>query len=169
MSATLEKVFLHTYTIADLHRQLGLLQECLEEVLYHTSEHANTLQAGVVHARSIGSSTDAEVIEQWGESVWSMFTQHNLADQISALKKEIDMLPTLILYVPVAFDAPATKVVGVWCRENVDAHVMIELLVNPEATGGCAFVYKDTYHDYSLHTAMKSNQGIVKELLTSYV
>ena len=69
---------------------------------------------------------------------------------------------------PVAFDEAAVAHVGMWCREEVGPHIMLDIIVDPDTTGGCAFVYNDTYHDHSLGHAMEAHKGVVTELLNAY-
>lgn len=171
MSVTLEHICKNTFTVSDLHRRLGLLQECLEEVLFHTGAQTlgSIMSAGVVHAKKVGSDSDVQALKEWGDDVWNEFHSHNLVKQIEQLRKEGEILPSFTLYVPVVFDEESTKEIGLWCRENIDPRILLELIVEASVVGGCAFVSKDTYHDFSLHEAMNNSTGVVRELLNSYV
>ncbi len=101
--------------------------------------------------------------------VWGFFQSPTMPAVINKLKKESELLPSLVVYFPVQFDAEATKIVSVWCREKIHPLLLLETYVDPSVIGGCAFVSKDTHHDYSIRHAMKDNKGVVSELLASYV
>lgn len=154
-----------------MYRRVGLLQECLEEVLYH-QDHGSDIDsrsnAFVEHAQKSGSSHDVHVLETWLQEIWETFDGHNLDDAMEKLKGEIKTLPSLILYVPVSFDEPAIEIVGVWSREHVHPQLLLDLQVDPAVIGGCAFVYNDTYHNISFRELMKRHTGLVTELLQSY-
>jgi hypothetical protein len=167
MATTLEQICVNTYTTTDLHRRLGLFQECLEEVLYH-KDTESVMKSGIAYAKKVGSEEDAKALSEWGRGIWELFQAHNLAEHISVLKYDGEMLPTLTLYVPVAFDNEAVSIIGSWCRKNINTLILLEIIIDPEVTGGCSFVFNDSYHDFSLHNAMKNNKGIVNTLLTSY-
>ena len=172
MSPALKKICENTHTTNDFHRRLGLLQECLEEVLYHDDAHADInsrITLGVAHAQKVGTSEDAQALEEWGVAVWSLFQIRNVVAVITKIKEEGELLPVLTLYIPVAFDTQGTKLVSVWCRENINPQILLELVVDSKVTGGCAFVLNDTYHDFSLRHAVEQNKGIVTQLLSSYV
>lgn len=171
MSLKTDKVCANTHTVADLYRRLGLLHECLEEVLFHRRVAGSVFSLRdslALCAKEAGNQEDAQAILQWGEEVWGNFTEHNLVEEMVSLKNELLTLPILTVYVPVQFTPDAEAVLGVWCKEHIGKNLMLELLIDPNVTGGCAFVSHDTFHDYSLKRAFDSNKGIVAELLSSY-
>lgn len=169
MSTILEQLCAQTYTPSDLHRRLGLLQECFEEVFYHIKiEEGSIADAVVAHSETVGSQEDIAFLRALPNDVWKEFAAGNFIDVIASLKKESEILPTLTLYVPVLFDESALAGVALWCKEEVHKGILLELIVKPSTVGGCAFVYNDTYHDVSLSHMMANNKGAVKALLSSY-
>ena len=160
----------NTYTTADIHRRIGLLHTCLEEVLFHqdTDPSLSTKARCVAHAERIASPVEVEALSAWDESVFTFFSQQNLSAQIQVLKEQTETLPRFVMYVPVQFDEKALAHVGQWCRTQMSPLLLLDLHVDPNVTGGCAFVSNDTYIDLSLHRSLSAQKGIVAELLSSY-
>jgi len=47
----------------------------------------------------------------------------------------------------------------VWLRENLDQpRLVFDFKVDPSLIGGCAFVYKGVYKDYSLRARISDNK-----------
>jgi hypothetical protein len=102
------------------------------------------------------------------DEVWNFFTRENITGALSELKKEIDLLPKLDVYVPIVFDEEAKAHVGTWVRSNVDVRIMLRIHVDPHTVGGCQFAYHDTIHTDTLRTRMEAQRGVVTSLLASY-
>lgn len=170
MPSLLDTICVTTFTITDLHRRLGLLQECLEEVMYHGDRMSTQTRTEMcrAYATKIATTDDARVLSTWGEQVWESFTFKNLVEGVALLKRESDVLPQMVLYTPVVFDAAALELVGRWLRESVNPKLMLEVHVDASVTGGCAFVANSTYYDFSFRHLLTSQKGLVANLLSSY-
>jgi peptidoglycan/LPS O-acetylase OafA/YrhL len=58
-------------------------------------------------------------------------------------------MPKVTLYIPVHFSIAQIERIGTWFRTQVQADILLDLKIDPDAVGGCAFVYKNTFHDVS--------------------
>ena len=168
MEEALLEICANTYTATDIHRRLSLLQECVEEVVYHAHAKGILKEEALAFAKTIMSPLDVQAFSEWGDSVWGLFSPHAVAEVIQALKAQSEMLPMLKLYVPVLFEPEKVASLGQWAREQIAPHILLEMHIDPAVTGGCAFVFNDTYHDYSLHRAFAAHKGVVRELLNTY-
>jgi hypothetical protein len=168
MEDTLHALCLNTYTVADMHRRIGLLKASLEKVLFSNASADDVAQEAVAYAQSIAEEKDKDAVVQWELEVWKRFDAQNLSTQLEVLTKSVALLPVLIVYIPVEFDVVATASLGTWCRENISAKLLLDLHVDPAVTGGCAVVSRDTYVDLSLHSKLREHTGAVTELLNTY-
>jgi hypothetical protein len=166
MEDTLHALCLNTYTVADLHRRIGLLKASLEKILFSSQP---THAEAVLYAQTIAEEKDKEALAQWPHEVWERFDAQNLTTQLQMLTQSVELLPVLVVYVPVEFDSEATASLGTWCRDNISPKLLLDLHVDPAVTGGCAVVSRDTYVDLSLHSKLKEHKGAVTKLLNSYV
>lgn len=165
--ALLERIQKNTYTVGDVSRRVGILRECLETVLF--SDETGSLTDGcIAHLQSLKSSPDVDAVIAWGAEVYESFSQSTVSEKIIALQKMVEELPVLTLYLPVPFKDAELAVVGKWCRENCDPHIVLDVRIEPEVVGGCGFVWNDVYHEFSLKSRMREQRGVVTEALTAY-
>jgi hypothetical protein len=166
----LQRILSNTYTKSDFYRSISAVQEFLEHAFYNTDDNddSNHTERIVKHAHASGDVAVAERIEGWGDPVLSVFTRENLYEKLKELKGEVESLPELALYVPVAFGHREIEHIGRWCREHIDRKVVLSLSVEPEVVGGCAFVWKGTYHDFSLQYFIQKKEGEIARLISAY-
>jgi hypothetical protein len=169
-NSLLQKILSNTYTKSDFYRSISLVQEFLEHAFYNTddSDDVGHTERIVNHARLSGDVTVAERIEEWGEPVLSVFTRENLYQKLKALKEGIEILPELVLYVPVTFGPREIEQIGRWCRQHIDQTIILNISVEPEVVGGCAFVWKGTYHDFSLRYFLQKKEEEIVRLMSAY-
>jgi hypothetical protein len=154
-----------------MHRRIGLLQQCLEEVLYHTESEGFLISLkarcdAYITAQSIPS--DSVAFASLTEADWNTFTLATLVPSVALLMKDVELLPVMTLYIPVAFTDTELEPLAHFVRETIP-HAMFDIHIDPQVIGGCAFVYNDTYHQYSLKGYMHEHKGLVTSLLQSYV
>lgn len=149
------------------------MQEVLELVLY---EQQPQQQLRVVESKKrlaqvlkeIASPHDEAVLAKLDEAHWQGFTPATLVTKINNMLKESESLPTMTLYVPVAFGDKQLALISQWVRANVEANILFDVHVDPRVVGGCAFVYKDRHFDWSLRRYLRSKRGMVTSLLNAY-
>ncbi len=167
VQGVLDLIQKNTYTVGDMSRRVGILRECLETVLF-SDETGPVTDRCVAHLQSLQASSDVDAVIAWGAEVYESFSQSTVSEKIIALQKTIESLPVLTLYVPVPFADAELAVVGEWCREHCDPHIVLDMHIEPEVVGGCGFVWHDVYHEFSLKSRMHEQRGVVTELLSAY-
>lgn len=171
MSPIIQTLLKTTYTVSDLHRRLRVMQEVLESVLYE--EQQQLRMVGLAKRRGeilkqIANADDAAVLMNLGDALWQDFTPATLMIKMNTMLTESAALPTMTLYVPVAFTEKQLAPISEWVRGNVVANILFEVHVDPKVVGGCAFVYKDRHYDWSLRRYLRSKRGMVTSLLNAY-
>ncbi len=169
LDSALDKILNNTFTKQDLYSRLGVVKECLENILF-TAEDDGTSRVFLCaqFAKETGRPEMASFIEEWGTEVLDVFTADELYNQIEELKQKAEALPTVVLYVPVLLENKEVERVGRWCRGELDSRVMIDLMIDPRAIGGCAFVWQGKYHDFSLNYFLNKHSGEIRDLIKSY-
>ena len=157
----------HTYTRDNLHRKMLLLEEFFEKVFFqeHTSE-------GSLKDRLRDFLLDKNVGEYLRNSLLSLsdefyaqFTSDSFRNIFDTLRKEMDNLPHMKLYVPTLLPPVEVEKLGKWCRENVAPNMFLDLEVEPSTVGGCAFVWNGVYHDFSLSYFIEAHKSQMKQLI----
>lgn len=172
MSPVLAYFFSQTYTAVDLHRRLGVLQECLEAVLYDEPEQMRVMPVAERRQKAIkqlvADETDRQMLTDMDDELWDSFTPATLVTKLNQLEAEAAALPVMTLYVPVAFGTKELQPIAEWVRGAVDRGLLLEVEVDPQVVGGCAFVYNDTHFDWSLRRYLRARKGMVTSLLNTY-
>jgi F0F1-type ATP synthase delta subunit len=171
MQSILEKICAQTFTRDALYHRLGIFETFLEEELFsQEASNAKLSRKEVFRAtkKESVSGEDMEALSELDDSVWNFFSREKLAAQMAALKKEIESLPHVELYVPVTLDAKALASIGAWVRAQVHPQALLSLHIDPETVGGCSFVHNDLLHTISLKSKLQASRGLITSLLASY-
>lgn len=91
------------------------------------------------------------------------FEDRDDTPDLRVAKRALTSLPVLTLYVPCALSRMSVRKVGEWARRELDPHTMLEIHVDPQAAGGCLFVWKGVLHDYSLARALDEKRAAYEE------
>jgi hypothetical protein len=165
----LSHILKNTYTVGDINRRLGVLRQTVEHVLFTHSDTA-FMEACATFLSRVDEvdAEDARALLQWDEPVFTAFTQQNVAARMTELHAMVDSLPLLTLYIPVAFPLDEMTSIGQWARANCDENVIMDVHIEPDVVGGCAFVWNDTYSNISFKSKVKEQKGLVTEVITGY-
>jgi len=156
-----------TYTVADMRRRLGLLQEGAEVALFN-NQTTDTVAAMKSAITDRGSERDVVVMMDWEDAVFAQFTAGNIRERTTALQQAVDALPVMTLYIPVLFPESELAAMAAWCREACAPQLLFDVRVDPQVAGGCAFVWNDNYHDFSFRAQSKNHPGVITKQLQTY-
>jgi hypothetical protein len=167
-TAIIQALCANTFTEGDMRRRLGLLQESVELALFNdqTTDSVAAIKAAIAKR---GTDDDVLAVTAWGDEAFSVFTSSNIRKYISALQKAVEVLPVMTLYIPVAFPETELADMATWCREQFAPQLLFNVRIDPKVAGGCAFVWNDTYHDFSFAAQSKKYPGVITEQLNTYV
>ena len=167
LDQALQKILSNTFTRTDAGKRLLLLQDFLEAVMYENVPKSGSLSDALRtrFASDPKQAEEASAVAVWGEETLRFLADTDIHSLLNKLKEQLAGLPELVLYVPVVLPSAHVSVLGEWCRSNIDPNLFISLQVDPSAIGGCFFVWKNQYYDYSLsHFLDKNREKIVKVL-----
>ncbi len=161
-------VLANTYTVNDLMRRFALLRNYLEAKLFGGREGGSiTLETLLMRERADEGAVVA--LKAWNEAFsFEKISLESLHAMLPSVEEDIRGLPILRLYTPVELDVTQTNRVGNWVRTHLDPNLMLELHVDARAVGGCAFVWRDTFRDYSLRHFVHMRREKVVAMFDKY-
>jgi acylphosphatase len=154
-----------SFVKADVLRRMRIVREFLEQRFFTPGEKRD-LKEFLEYAKV--SPDDEAVFHAWGESFFHSFTKENAYELLEQVKGQVKDLPTVNLYVPVEMGPDEVKKLGEWFRKNVNKTMLIELHIEPDTLGGCAFAWSGVYTDYSLKHYLHKRMDAVRKVLTDY-
>lgn len=166
---SVEPILVNTYTTSDAYKRLLVLEDILQHALFKRDADAAGIPALLKDRQERGNDGGAcEKIAAWDPSFFARFSGESLNRDIETLKSAVEGLPKLVLYAPVFFDAKEIEMIGVWCRKNIDQRLLLDVRIDPQAGGGCMFVWHDTLHDFSLRYFLKKRSGEFAKIMADH-
>jgi len=145
-----------TYTSDQLVERLGLLRDHYGAVLFKGA-------SPVAFEEMLSPETDAytrgvlrELIKAFARAE---ITDSQLYQAIPEIEWEVSRLPTTTVYVPVRFPPEELERLGQWFRTHVQPNILLTVRVDARVAGGCAVVWNNHYHDFSLRYYMRKHRA----------
>lgn len=155
----------NTYTTDDLVERIGLMRKYYNVRLF--KDGADALLKDVVQNDCDASTLKA--IEDWVLAFDKEGIQPLLVyEALDTVQEDLEGVPAITLYVPVRFTPEQIKGLGVWFRENIQPNILLSLHIDPRTTGGCSFIWKDIYHDFSLRYFINKEQKEINSMFNKY-
>lgn len=168
MDSIITKLHTSTYTKVRVLHRLGILQHVLEQVLYRAEAEVSVADRFATELTAYAEPSDVEALTALGTEWLQTINESNLPSELARAREQIEAMPTMTIYVPEVFDEAAEAVLGTWCRDEVDAKLLLELEVDPQVIGGCAVLAHDTLHEYSLRTRLAADATVIPKLVAQY-
>lgn len=160
----LERILANSFTTTDVYKRLLILEDVLKHAIFEDGgKKVNVIEL----LKKRGDASEA--VAAWGEPFLSLFTKESIQDDIQNFKDAIATLPTLVLYTPVVFERKQIEEIGMWCRTNIDARILLDVRIDPQSLGGCMFVWHDILHDFSLRYFLKRHATEFQNALSAHV
>lgn len=161
----LSVIIQNTYSTADLNRRISLAREYLEGLLFS----GNTANPADFAKKRTLTPEETLSFAQWDKDLISGFTPDNVYARFDGLKEEAKKLPVITVYLPFNPDSGEAAKIGIWLRKTLaDPRIVMDIKTKTELLGGCAYVWKGVYHEFSLHHFVKKNKEEIKEVLEEY-
>lgn len=165
----LNEIVDNTYTKNDFYKRILLLKEFFEYFFF--SEHEQFPLKNMLKKFLIEHKKQEEQINSMyslSDSFYEEFTKNNFGAILNDLQKYILELPLITMYVPIVLPLKEVEKLGKWMRSNVAKDIFIDLKIDRESVGGCAFVWKGVYHDFSLKYFLNNKQEDIVTILRNY-
>jgi F0F1-type ATP synthase delta subunit len=165
VNSLIQKVIDNTYTKNDIARRTRLLREYLEKTFF--TPEMNELTKFLISRQA--TTDDIDTFLSWGEEFFKTFSQANIYAILSDIDERVKHAPVVVLYIPYDPVPAETIKLGKWFRRHVHDGILVDLHTDPSLLGGCAFVWKGMYRDYSLRYYMLKKREEIHKLIGEYV
>ena len=148
----LNEILKDTFTLDSLRKRVQVLKVILERDIYRPEAAKNE------------KKTDLELREErwlsgFDKELITGMTSQMYGPLNARIEKFIAAIVPLTIYFVFIPDEAQLKAFGTWLRENLDQpRLVFDLKIDPRLIGGCAFVYKGVYKDYSLRARISDNK-----------
>lgn len=164
----------YTYTRNQAIKRLRLIKEFLNFAFFtnQTGDDFNTLfekfKSKYLRENALSDIKELNFIHSLGVSFFKLFTPATLHLQLEQLEEQLLKNKTITLHIP--FDLPDESVqeLGVWFKQNLDATVLFNVVLDPTLIAGCAISFNGNYRDYSIKSKLKNTHTEVLNLLNSF-
>jgi hypothetical protein len=164
------QIIASAYTVDMAYHQVAVLQTVLETAVYHArgGTARPLVQRYQAELERIEDEDDKGALRSWGTEWLDGLGQENLREELQSVRDWLKKVPTLLVYVPVSFDVATTAELSSWAREEIHASLLLDLKVDANMIGGCAFVQNGVFYDRSLHGRLRLTPEVVSEVLDTY-
>lgn len=155
----------NTYTTDDLSERLSLMHKYYDKYLFVGGKDAILKD---VLKNSCEENT-LNSLEEWTTSFKKESIQPVVVyEALDSIREDLTGLPSVTVYVPVRFKYEQVKKIGIWFRENVQPNILISLHIDPRSTGGCSFIWKSVYYDFSLRYFLDKKKKDIFSIFNKY-
>jgi len=156
----------NTYTTDDLVERIGLMRKYYSERLF--VEGSMVSLSNVLKSECQPHTLEALTI--WERAFTESEIQPLIVyEALDTVQEELSTMPSVTLYVPVRFSQEQVAGIGQWFRDNVQPNILLSLRIDPRATGGCGFIWKNRYYNFSLHYFMQARREKMIEMFTTHM
>lgn len=146
----------HTYTSDDLIERIGFLRDYFGAKLFGGKD---ALSLDAVLPAEVDAHTRVVMRNLVAEFEKSELTAESVYQVLPDIEREVSRLPGVTLYVPVRFPSKQREEFGIWFRRHVQPNLVLTMRVDTRVAGGCAVVWNNVYHDFSLRYHMRAHRA----------
>lgn len=164
-----EQLLQNTFTTDSLYQRIRSLRQYYETHLYAQDDaERHSTVAALCQKQGLDADT-CRALEEWER----YFTEHasgpeEVLKTLHELEGQIHVLPSVVIYLPLIFeDVEIAKIAG-WFRIHVRKGMLLEVKIDANVTGGCAFIWNNTYYDFSLRYFMRKERAEIVSMLNAY-
>lgn len=157
-----------SFTLTQVQHQVEVWRDLVETALF-----SSTAETSLDRYRAAVNQLPPEerrLVEQWDEKKWlERITTETFATYVEQLRGWATSVRTLIIYVPIELSELGVGLLASAVRSEYDPESFIDIRIDPNVTGGCAFIHEEQYYDYSLHGRLQKDPAVMSEILNAYV
>ena len=160
----------NTLTKDSAQHRLSLTKEFLEYYFFTKHENQNLIYLLNKFINEKKENRDEfNALFTWGYHFFDLFTKKNMYNLLTELENRVRDLPTAVVYLPFVLPVYALPKLSAWFRTNVHPNFIIDLKSDRDLIGGCAIVWKGTYHDFSLRYFLSIKKAAVKKIVDDFL
>lgn len=166
MNELLHELLDSTYTKDNLHRKVMLLEEFFENYFFK-EQVEGSLKDRFKHfllEQSMGEYLRGSLLTL-SDNFYGMFSADNFRNVLDDVREEEKNRPHITLYVATLLPPIEVEKLGKWARNNIAPGIFLNLQIDNNVIGGCAFAWNGVYHDYSLRYYIDKKRTEIRSLL----
>lgn len=158
-------VLSNSYTRRDITRRLTILRQYLEAI--HFS--GNKAKPGDILSSITQEESDRDAVLAWKFGSTGDFGRTHMYKTLEAIRKAIEALPTVLLYLAYLPDEKSLTELGRWVRKNVGDTTLLDIRFDAGAVGGARIAYEGKFGDYSLHRTFEQHRADIDSVLRRFL
>ena len=157
-----------SFTLDQVHHQVEVWRSVVEAAIFQETKKPLAQRYHTAVAQL--SAADRRLVEQWDETQWlEQITPETFTTYVERLRAWADSVPTLVVYVPVELPELEIGMLAAEVRAQLSGQHVLDMRIDPNVTGGCAFIHQEQYYDYSLHGRLMQQPKVLSEIFNAYV
>lgn len=154
----LDKVLANTYTLDVLKKRAKALKQRVDIELFNLKVDPK-----------FQDKEQLAWVDSLGKDFFKVFKRDDFEEVFEALDTQISKIQPLVVYF--AFEPGPSQIIliGGWLRQNLGKNFIFDIKLDYSLIGGCAFVWKGVYKDYSLRARLKEKQEVVLTQFRSFL
>ncbi len=168
MEAIYSDITKTSFTLTHVQHQVEVWRSLVESALFHEDD-ATPLERYAAAVSEL-PTTEQQLVAQWNPDQWlPTISTESFAHFLENLRVWAASVKTLVVYVPIELPELEVGLLAQTVRETYGPDSFVDVRIDPNVTGGCAFIVDEQYHDYSLHGQLKRHPEIMTEIFNTYV
>lgn len=154
----LEKILENTYTLDVLKKRVKALRQKVNIELFNLK--IDPKRQDNEHAAWLNSL---------GKDFFKVFTREDFQQVFETLDKQISEIQPLVIYF--SFDPGPSQIIliGGLLRQDLGKNFIFDIKLDYSLLGGCAFVWKGVYKDYSIKAKLALNREKILESFRNFL
>ncbi len=156
-----------TFTVTEAHHVLSVLRQVIDKIFFIENDGMpidERYRAAVADL----PDTDRHHLSSLSADFLKEVSGDNVHTVLHDVREWVESRPKLTLYIPVVFETEQLATIGTWCRSEMSPDMFLETIVEPSVVGGCAFIYKSSYHDMSLRARLHEDPTAIPNIIARY-
>ncbi len=154
----LEKVLQNTYTLGVLKKRVKALKQKVNIELFN-------LKVDPKHQEN----EHIAWINSLGKDFFKVFTRDDFQQVFEELDRQISEIQPLVIYFAYEPGPSQIILIGGWLRQNLGKNFIYDIKLDYSLIGGCAFVWKGVYKDYSVKAKITQNREQILESFRNFL
>ena len=165
VSTILSIILKYAYTRGEAEKLLSVFRLLSEAYFYQQAD--TRIMESIIQERLRNVPDTHFYFEALPElvEIIQKLTKGRIYETIHEISEALELLPVLILYVPIKFDHSDIKTIGTWIRENIHEKILLQFIVNPNYRGGCGISWKGIMKDYSFSHFLNRESRSIQSLI----
>lgn len=154
----LEKILENTYTLDVLKKRVKALRQKVNIELFNLKIDPKRQD-----------NEHAAWLDSLGKDFFKVFTREDFQQVFEALDKQISEIQPLVIYF--SFDPGPSQIIliGGLLRQDLGKNFIFDIKLDYSLLGGCAFVWKGIYKDYSIKAKLALNREKILESFRNFL